>query len=248
MPRNLRLRGNAPRRSGPYPLGEIPDSVANEIGKRIVHRLAVGNSDITGDDFGTIFAAAISGVHRGSPLGIADVCWNGCAWTVKTVKDTRPFAATRARLISGRNSPVYSAGITDNMADIQATGRAVLEVWNARVNESLTQHDDLRVFTMLRNLGTLEFMLFETEAVRYIPTNYTWSVNGRGNFEAHHVQSGAHCFTWQPHGSQFTMIVQVPTTTYKFRITRRPGMIEEHHVLQLIGFDTDWIQRVPDEG
>ena len=52
----LRLRGKANRRSGPYPLGEIPDAVLVRIGKQVVHRLAVGLGDITGDDFGTIFA------------------------------------------------------------------------------------------------------------------------------------------------------------------------------------------------
>mgnify|MGYP001565882649 CR=1 FL=1 len=51
------LKGQSKRRSGPYPLGEFPDSLAIEIGKRIVHRLAVGHADITGDDFGGIFAA-----------------------------------------------------------------------------------------------------------------------------------------------------------------------------------------------
>jgi hypothetical protein len=45
---------------------------------RIVHRLAVGHADITGDDFGGIFASAINGVHRGKPLGIADVEWHEC--------------------------------------------------------------------------------------------------------------------------------------------------------------------------
>src|SRR6185503_3524279 len=101
MPKKpVKLRGKAARRSSAYPLGEIPAKVAVLIGQRIAHRLAVGHADITGDDFGGIFASAIGGTHRGKPLGIADVTWNGSAWSVKTVKGDRPFTQTRVRVIS----------------------------------------------------------------------------------------------------------------------------------------------------
>lgn len=56
MPTKPKLRGRSRRRNSPYNLGEIPASLAVAIGKRIVHRLAVGATDITGDDFGEIFA------------------------------------------------------------------------------------------------------------------------------------------------------------------------------------------------
>lgn len=246
MPRDqTRLRGQARRRSGPYPLGEFPSSVAVEIGKHIVHRLAVGHADITGDDFGGIFAQSVSGNHRGRPLGIADVTWNGCAWSVKTVQDVRPFYKQIVRVISGRNSPIYSSGVTDLFADIQATGAAILNVWNARVNESLDEHDDLRIVVMIRNMTTLEFTLFEFEAVRFVSSQYAWTLNARRNLEGRDIQTGVHHFTWQPHGSQFTIFHTVPASAYRFRITRTPGVIEERHVLNLIGFDDSWIQAVP---
>jgi len=53
---NTRLRGHKPRLQDSWPLGQFPENVITEIGKQIVHRLAIGQSDITGDDFGTIFA------------------------------------------------------------------------------------------------------------------------------------------------------------------------------------------------
>ena len=164
-----RLRGGFQPR-GPYPLGQIPDSVLVEIGKQVVHRLAIGLGDITGDDFGTIFAKAIGGVHRTRPVGIADVQWDGCAWSVKTVKSSKPFEVRRAiRLISGRNSPDYSLGITDPHVDPMATGRAVLSIWNARVEEAMDEHDDLRVVVLVRNIETREFVLFEEEATPVCP-------------------------------------------------------------------------------
>ena len=144
-PREPRLRGSASRRNSPYPLGQCPDEVLNALGRQLVHRLAVGHGDITGDDFGTIFANAIGGTHRARPVGVADVVWNGCAWSVKTVKADKPFQQKIVRLISGRNSPVYSLGITDPMVNPQNTGRAVLSVWNARINEALDEHSELRI-------------------------------------------------------------------------------------------------------
>ena len=63
-----KLRGNKQRLHSPWPLGQFSQDVISEIGKQLVHRLAVGHSDITGDDFGTIFAKAVGGIHRESPL------------------------------------------------------------------------------------------------------------------------------------------------------------------------------------
>lgn len=98
MHKETKLKGKAKRRSEPYPLGEIPATVAVAIGKKIAHRIAVGHSNIEGNDFGGIFASAIGGEHRKRPLGIADVLWNGCAWSVKTVQASAPFEQKRIRV------------------------------------------------------------------------------------------------------------------------------------------------------
>ncbi|MGC2234997.1 MAG: hypothetical protein WA584_02380 [Pyrinomonadaceae bacterium] len=241
MPKELKLKGQAKRRNAPHPLGELPPKLAVSIGKDIIHRIAIGHADIDGDDFGGIFANAISGLHRKKPLGIADVTWESCAWSVKTIKANKPFTQKVVRLITGRNSVAYSAGIKDAFADVQATGAAVLNIWNARVNESLNQHDDLRIFVMLRNMSSLEFTLFEYEAVRYIAANYHWELNKQRNFEGVDKVTGGHVFTWQPHGSQFTVLHHVPPSAYRFRINKMPTILEERHVLQLVNFRDDWI-------
>ncbi len=174
---------------------------------------------------------------------IADVEWESCAWSVKTVQDKSPFTQTSIRVISGRNSPVYSSGVENPFADIQATGKAVLKVWNARVNESLNEHDDLRIFIMVRNMSTLEFTLMEIEPVRFVPSEYTWKKNKNGNLLAFDDRA-EHRFTWQPHGSQFTVIHHIPASAYRFRIIKRPGMLAEEQVLRLSRFDESWIQPV----
>lgn len=241
MSKEPKLKGHSQRRSSPYPLGELPSSLAIKIGEQIVHRLAVGHADITGDDFGGIFADAIGGTHRGKPLGIADVIWQNCAWLVKTVKDSNPFEQERIRVISGRNDINYSFKIKDPFADVQLTGRSVLEIWNARVNESLNEHDDLRIFVMVRNLERLEFTLMEYAAERFVASNFTWKVNTNDNFEGYDVQTGEHCFTWQAGGRQFTVMHRVPNSAYRFKINRHVPIIAAHQVLATIGFDQSWI-------
>lgn len=54
-----RLRGKAQAPKSLYPLGEFPDDVVIGIGKQIVHRLAIGQANIDGEDFGGIFATAL---------------------------------------------------------------------------------------------------------------------------------------------------------------------------------------------
>jgi hypothetical protein len=201
--------------------------------------------DIGGDDFGSIVAAAVQGMHRGSPLGIADVELEGCAWSVKTIKSTKPFTQKTIRLISGRNSPIFSQDIKSPLDDIDKTGRAVLEIWNERVNEAYAAFDDLRIFIMLRNMATLEFLVMEHEARRFQPKEFRWLLNTKNNLEGIHRESGEHVFTWQPHGAQFTILHQVPITAQRFKIMKHPPLFaEEDVILDAVGFDESWIQTV----
>ena len=139
----------------PYPLNQFPAAVVEEIGKRFVHHMAVSPYDISGDDFSRMFADAIQGKALDKPLGVVDVDWNGCGWSVKTVKHKQPFTKDMVRLISGRNDPNYSADISDPLADIQATGRVVIEIYNSRINEAREQYGDLRLLVLVRDLGRL---------------------------------------------------------------------------------------------
>ncbi|MGR3179878.1 MAG: hypothetical protein ACUZ8E_17700 [Candidatus Anammoxibacter sp.] len=239
--KDVKLRGASKRRHEDYPLGEIPDNVIIEIARQFVHRIAIGHADITGDDFGTIFANAIDGLHRGSPLGIADVPKENCAWSVKTVKSTKPFETQRVRLISGRNSPDYSMGISDPRVDPTATGRAVLSIWNARVNEALEEFDDLRILVCVRNFSIRQFLIFEEEATRFSHADYRWEFNKRGNLEGHDIAHGEHIFTWQPHGSQFTIIRKVPAHARKFSINQSIPIIQMEHILNLTRFNKSWV-------
>lgn len=226
---------------GPYPLGQVPDEVLHSVGKQIVHRLAVGHGDIIGDDFGTIFARAIGGIHRAKPLGLADVILDGSAWSLKTVQSSRPFAQKKVRLISGRNSPDFSLGIENPHEDPVTTGRAVIAIWNRRIDAAMLEVEDLRVVVLVRNMANREFTLFEEEPRRFAPDDYAWAFNKRGNLEGKESSSGVHRFTWQPHGSQFTVIRDVPGSARKFSIGPNVPIVEESAVLRAIKFAPDWV-------
>lgn len=240
---SLRLRGSQPQGRGPYALGDIPTNVLEAIGRHVVHRLAVGQPDVSGNDVGSIFADSIGGTHLASPLGIADVVWEkNTAWSVKTVKLTRPSQVQTVRLISGRCSPTYSHGTQNVLKDPCATGRQVLDIWNARLNQAVNDgYHDMRVFVLVRDMVEREFVAFEEEARRVVPEEYRWAVNQNGNLEAHDKGTGVHRFTWQPHGSQLTVIRSVPQSARWFRIVVPVPRIDQDEVLSQVGFDKSWL-------
>lgn len=226
----------------PYPINEIPEKVIKEIGKRLVYMLCIGRKDITGDDWGTIFAEAIHGTHLQSPIGIADVTFEKMAWSMKTVKNKHPHQIeTAIRLISGRCSPDYSYGITDPHEDIEKTGRAVINIWNERINLAYDYYNPLRTSVLVRSEDMLSFSLFEEENRRYIASSYHWEENKNGNLIATNIETGQQAFTWQPHGSQFTIHTQIPKNAIKFRI-KQPPKLNMEETLRQVQFNNNWVE------
>lgn len=223
-----------------YPLGDVPENVICTIGRWIVYNFAVGKSDLDGEDWGDIFAKAIEGDHLNSPIGLADVVLDGMAWSVKSVKATNPHSTQSARVISGRCSPDYSYNITDPHEDVTKTGRAVLNIWNERVNIAKDRFEPLRSSLLIRNPNTLEFTLFEHELYRFNTNDYSWKTNRNGNLEGTEISSGQHKFTWQPHGSQFTILYKVPQSAKRFTV-KRPPVLDFHDTMNQIGFDDSWV-------
>ena len=210
-----------------------------EIGGYFVYLLYIGRTDITGTDWGDAFAQAINGTHLDSPVGIADVVLDKNCWSMKTVKNTDPFSAKNIRLISGRCSPDYSYGITDPHKDVQKTGEAVLGIWNERVNIANDHYSQLRTSILVRSEDLLSYTLFEEETLRYRTTDYHWNVNKNGNLIGLDKNEKV-CFTWQPHGSQFTIHTEIPENAIKFTI-KQPPRLEQKDILEKLNFDSSWI-------
>lgn len=240
MPRP-RLRDNAGREPFElYPLGQVPNEIIYEIAKWMTYHFSFGKSDISGEDWGDIFAKAIGGEHLNRPVGLADVVYEQMAWSVKSVKDDNPHRKRKVRIVSGRCSPDFSYGITDPHQDIQATGAAVLSIWNERINLAKEHYEPLRTNVLVRNFTGLKFLTFELETIRYNTRDFVWRENKHGNLEGYTVDTNTHKFTWQPHGSQFTILYDVPHSAQKFQV-RRPPVLDFDQTMQQIGFDNDWV-------
>ncbi len=225
-----------------YPINEIPENVIRKLGRQLVYLLCIGRKDLTGDDWGNVFAEAIGGVHLQSPVGIADVVYDKMAWSMKTVKKDNPHSSNFSiRLISGRCSPDYSYGISDPHEDIQKTGRAVLNIWNERVNIAQDYYNPLRTSILVRSNDLLSYTLFEEENHRYAASNYSWEENKNGNLIGIDIDTGEIRFTWQPHGSQFTIHTKVPSNAVKFKI-KQPPMLDVEKTLNQINYDDDWVE------
>ena len=234
-----RLRDSAQSRTNIlWPLGQIPDEVIKKLGAYIVYLLASGRDDITGDEWGDAFAYAIKGTHLHSPVGIADVVYENQAWSCKTVKKGNPFNPGKVRLISGRNNPNFSDDIQNPYDDIQLTGLSVLGIWNARVNIAHDHYNPVRTIVLVRSEDMSKFAIFEEATYPYATNEYTWIENSRHNLEG--TKDGRTYFTWQPHGSQFTIHTELPANCIKFRI-RKPDPIPMEKIWEAVGFADNWV-------
>lgn len=224
-----------------YPINKVPIELINKFGADIVYMLYTGRHDLTGNDWGDIFAKAVNGEHLSKPIGIVDVAKDKTAWSMKTVKATNPFNAKTVRLISGRCSPDYSYGIEDPHDDIQRTGEAVLSIWNSRVDIALNHYPRVRVCVLIRNTDMTSFSLYEEYLEHFNLSNYEWIENKNSNLEGINKHTGIKEFVWQPHGSQFTILSPVPEDAIKFKI-KKPELLPQDEALASIGFDSSWIE------
>jgi len=225
----------------PYPLNQFPGDFGQKLGKEIVYLLATKSTpSLEGSEWEQIFASCIGAEWKPSNIGLDDVILSVCAWGAKTVKSPRPFTAKNIRLISGRNSPAYSFDQNNLDADAQSLGNDVLQIWNARVESVRAKFSHLRTVVLIKSNDLTELAVFEFETRYYPPENYLWERNERNNLEAHEKNSNVHRFTWQPHGSQFTIIETVPKECLLINV-KSPNKLDKDELLRTLKFDNTWI-------
>ena len=234
-----RLRDGFTKRE-PYPLNQVPKLVVDEICRHFVFQLAMGNNKLSGNDWSRIFAEVIDGEDYSSPLGVADVGWEQCCWSQKTVQHQNPFEADLARLIVGRTSPTYSYGTTDVKANPQLSGNQVLSIYNQRIDQARSKHQDTRLGVLIRNMKKLEFTYFERTLTPFAVNDFEWRLNKNDNFEAY--IGDEHRFTFQPHGSQLTIREAVPASATRFRLAQRPAIVDMRSILEQVGFSSEWVE------
>jgi hypothetical protein len=235
-----KLRDSKTRKQEPYPLGKLSKQHVHEISRRIVYLYAVGKADISGNEWADIFAKSIDADHLAKPYGLADVIKDDFAWSTKTLKSSAPHSCKSVRIISGRNSLRYSYGTINSHGNFQETGDKILGIWNARRRIALSQYDDLRIVILIRNINSMEFTIFETEVKKYNPKAYEWKVNSQDNIEGYEKVTNKHKFTWQPHGSQFTIKYEIPDNAVRF-VIKRPPVLDFEETMKTLKFDESWV-------
>lgn len=226
----------------PFLLNTFPKDFPYLLGKEIVYLLATkGNPDLEGSEWEKMFAACIGADWKPSNVGLDDVVLGNTAWGAKTVKATNPANQKKVRLISGRNSPIYSfGGRIDINQDPNKIGSQILDIWNERVSAIREKYKHLRTIVLIKSDDLSEVVVFEFDTIRYDNELYTWQRNKNNNLQGFNKRSEEHCFTWQPHGSQFTIIEEVPPRSLIIKI-KQPPTLNKENVFKTIGFDKSWI-------
>jgi len=226
----------------PYKLNDFPDDFPYSLGKEIVYLLATkGKATLEGSEWEEIFAISIGAEWKPSNVGLDDVVLGNTAWGAKTVKATNPSKQQKVRLISGRNSPTYSFGEKiDTTTNADLIGGLVLDIWNERVSSIREKFKNLRTIVLVKSDDLTELAVFEFDTIRYDNELFYWKWNERLNLEGYEKATNEHKFTWQPHGSQFTIIEEVPNERLVIRI-KQPKILDKDEVMNAIGFTNDWI-------
>ncbi|MEC4891279.1 MAG: hypothetical protein RI101_14605 [Nitrospira sp.] len=208
--------------------------------------IATGRADIEGKDWEQIFAKAIKAEWHPSVVGLDDILVPAlsAAWGAKTIKHGKPFTAHNIRLISGRNSPAYSYDVSNVRAlDPAELGAKVVEIWNERVAALYQKYKTLRTVVLVKGPNLRRISVFEKPTIRYNPEEYQWAWNANRNLVAKDA-GGAGKFTWQPHGSQFTIHDTIPDYALNIEIDPPPPIATEK-ILEMIRFNESCYRVIP---
>ncbi|MCL1937294.1 MAG: hypothetical protein FWF52_02725 [Candidatus Azobacteroides sp.] len=230
-------------------LNDFPKDFPFLIGKELIYLLASkGKPELEGSEWENMFANCIGAEWKPSNVGLDDVVLGNTAWGAKTVKAAKPSEQKRIRLISGRNSPIYSFGERiDTNANPDMIGELVLDIWNDRVSAIREKFKHLRTVVLMKSNDLSEVVVFEFDTIRYDTELYKWEWNKNKNLLGIDKRTNEHKFTWQPHGSQFTIIEKVPEKSLIIRI-KKPESLDKEQILQALGFDKSWITIIHKNG
>lgn len=232
-----------------FPLNEFPNEFPFLLGKELVYLLASkGKPVLEGPEWENMFANCIGADWKPSNVGLDDVVMGNTAWGAKTVKSTNPSNQKKIRLISGRNSLSYSFGENiDETTDPSLMGKLVLEIWNERVSSIRELYKHLRTIVLIKSNDLCEVVVFEFVTVRYDHELYKWELNANNNLIGTDKETDEHKFTWQPHGSQFTIVEDIPEKKLVIKI-KQPPTLDKDLVLNALGFDKSWITVIQKNG
>ena len=125
--------------------------------------------------------------------------------------------------------------------DPNELGAKILEIWNERVAAIRKLYRHLRTIVLIKSDDLQELAVFETDTVLYPTGQFVWQWNDNENLEGLEAATKMHKFTWQPHGSQFTLVEDVPKDRLAIRI-KTPPKLSKEDVLTAVQFDPSWVE------
>lgn len=228
--------------TAPFALNKFPKQFLDILAKEIVYKLATKtNMSLEGNEWEQIFANCIGAEWKPSNVGLDDVILENCCWGAKTVFGTGDLEKqTSVRLISGRNSPTYSYGIdTLTSKDPNEIGKLVLDIWNERVSAVRQIYKFVRTVVLVKSKDYKDYLIFEFDTIRYDPNLYYFKWNKRMNLEGYKKSDDTHKFTWQPSGSQFTIIENIPEKRLHISV-KKPQIVDKETILKAVNYDNSW--------
>lgn len=160
----------------PYAMNKFPAKFIERFAEEVVYMLSTKEAmSLEGDEWEQIFAYCVGAQWKPSNVGLDDVVLDNCCWSAKTVKSSRANIGLQkeVRLISGRNSPTYSFGEDKIIeADPNHIGKLVLDIWNERVSGIRQYFKFARTVVLVKSNDYSEYLIFETETIRYDPELY----------------------------------------------------------------------------
>jgi hypothetical protein len=84
---------------------------------------------------------------------------------------------------------------------------------------------------LIKSNDLTEVVVFEFDTIRYDPELFAWEWNKNGNLRGVEKSTTEHRFTWQPHGSQFTINEKVPEKSLIIRI-KQPDTLNKEVILK----------------
>lgn len=234
--------------TAPFTLNKFPAKFIETLAKEVVYMIATKSAmSLEGNEWEQIFAKCIGAEWKPSNVGLDDVVLDNCCWGAKTVFGTSNLEKQdRVRLISGRNSPTYSYGIDKlTSEDPNEIGKLVLDIWNERVSAVRQIYKFVRTVVLVKSKDYKDYLVFEFDTIRYDPELYYFKWNKRMNLEGYEKATDKHKFTWQPSGSQFTIIEDIPEKRLHISI-KQPEQVDRETILKAVNFDSSWYSIVSD--
>ena len=234
--------------TAPFTLNNFPAKFIDTLAKEVVYMIATKSAmSLEGNEWEQIFAKCIGAEWKPSNVGLDDVVLDNCCWGAKTVFGTSNLEKQdRVRLISGRNSPTYSYGIDKlTSEDPNEIGKLVLDIWNERVSAVRQIYKFVRTVVLVKSKYYKDYLVFEFDTIRHDPELYYFKWNKRMNLEGYEKATDKHKFTWQPSGSQFTIIEDIPEKRLHISI-KQPEQVDRETILKAVNFDSSWYSIVSD--